>query len=159
MFEWFAAKAVSIFASTGLKLFGDSILQPVLNAWAKSKDINLATHQADIGSSVDLIKTIITANVENAKTQTAYAEAILSWWPFRVLLFMLLVGPVLHMFSICVDATLPKMLGYASWDIDPIKGAYAGYEKELLEFFIIAKPVDTAVSGLIGLFRQIVAKK
>lgn len=41
---------VSLLGGTVFKVFGDSIMTPILNAWAKSKDVNLEVLKARLGT-------------------------------------------------------------------------------------------------------------
>ncbi len=45
-----------------------------------------------------------------------------------------------------------------SWSIPPIRGAYGDAEMQFLLFFVIAKPVDTAISGALGLVSRYLEK-
>lgn len=143
MFEWIA----SALGSTLFKTFGDVIVQPILSAYLKSKDVDLEKFRTSEVSMVQMSAAVLQANVQFADIKSRYALSVLHWWPFRAVLFLLLLFPAMHFIAICWDATFPHIFQYAEWNVDPIKGAYSEYEKDMLQFFIVAKPVDTAVSG------------
>jgi len=150
------------------KIFGDSILSPILNAWAKGKDVDLQKLQSELGSSGALAAAVVKANVEASAQQIAYASSILSWWPFRVLLFALMFFPTLHFAAIMLDSSCPqswgwhivdgKVFGGCGWGVPKVPSPYDGYEREFILFFIIAKPVDSLVSsvgaGMANLLRK-----
>jgi large-conductance mechanosensitive channel len=41
------------------KIFGDSILSPILTAWAKGKDVDLQKLQSELGSSGELAAAVV----------------------------------------------------------------------------------------------------
>jgi len=54
------------------------------------------------------------------------------------------------LFGFTIDSR--HLIGNAcSWSIPPIRGAYGDAEMQFLLFFVIAKPVDSAIFGALGL--------
>jgi hypothetical protein len=86
MFEWLASAA----ASTVFKLFGDNVVQPLLNAYLKSKDVDLEKYKSANISTEHLAVAVLDANVRFAQVKSQYALAVLQWWPFRVILWVIL---------------------------------------------------------------------
>lgn len=154
MLAWLASTA----AAGIFKLFGDNIVQPLLQVYLKSKDVNLAEFQTANTSTVQMASAMLQAHVQYADIKSRYALSVLHWWPFRTVLFLLLLFPAMHFIAICCDATFPHIFGYEVWNIDPIKGAYSQYEHDLIEFFIVAKPVDTAISGALDVLTKYLRK-
>ena len=95
MFEWLASAA----ASTVFKLFGDTIVQPLLNAYLKAKDVDLEKFKSANVATEQLAVAVLDANVRFAQVKSQYALAVLQWWPFRLILWVIL--------GILRDAVLP----------------------------------------------------
>ena len=96
------------------------------------------------------------------QVKSQYAFAVLQWWPFRVILWVILAIAATRFCLIMIDSTWWWVFGCSingrhvvgdacSWSIPPIRGAYGDAEMQFLLFFVIAKPVDTAISGALGL--------
>ena len=158
MFEWIASAA----ASTVFKLFGDTIVQPLLNAYLKSKDVDLEKFKSANVATEQLAVAVLDANVRFAQVKSQYALAVLQWWPFRVILWVILAIAATRFCLIMIDSTWWWIFGCTigskhvvgdacSWSIPAIHGTYGAAEFEYILFFVIAKPVDTAVSGALGL--------
>ncbi len=158
MFEWLASAA----ASAVFKLFGDNIVQPLLNAYLKSKDVDLKKFKSADVATEQLAIAVLDANVRFAQVKSQYALAVLQWWPFRVILWVILAIAATRFCLIMIDSTWWWIFGCTigskhvvgdacSWSIPAIHGTYGAAEFEYILFFIIAKPVDTAISGALGL--------
>ena len=158
MFEWIASAA----ASTVFKLFGDTIVQPLLNAYLKSKDVDLEKFKSANVATEQLAVAVLDANVRFAQVKSQYALAVLQWWPFRVILWVILAIAATRFCLIMIDSTWWWIFGCTigskhvvgdacSWSIPAIHGTYGAAEFEYILFFVIAKPVDTAISGALGL--------
>lgn len=133
--------------------FGTSIVTPILNAWMQSKNIDLQKLQATDASLTTISAAVLDANVKFAQTQEHYNLTILNWWPFRVLLFAILFFPTLHFCMAIADNSLVFFFNepYGWFNVPALKGNFADYEGQAILFFIIAKPVDTAMTGIISL--------
>jgi len=158
MFEWLASAA----ASTVFKLFGDTIVQPLLNVYLKSKDVDLEKFKSANLATEQLAFAVLDANMRFAQAKSQYALAVLQWWPFRLILFLVMAFCAIRFCLIVFDSTWWWLFGCTidgrhligdacSWSIPPIRGAYGDAEMQFLLFFVIAKPVDTAISGALGL--------
>ena len=158
MFEWIASAA----ASTVFKLFGDTIVQPLLNAYLKSKDVDLEMFKSANVATEQLAVAVLDANVRFARVKSQYTLAVLQWWPFRVILWVILAIAATRFCLIMIDSTWwwifgctiggKQVVGDAcSWSIPAIHGTYGAAEFEYILFFVIAKPLDTAISGALGL--------
>lgn len=149
-------------ASGVFKLFGDNIITPILNIWAKSKDVDLAKFTAAAQGTGALAGAVLAANQKFAETKASYALSILNWWPFRLLLFVLLAGTIAHFTAIMIDSTCWKTaarpLGGCGWGIPEVPPKYADIEHSLLLFFVIAKPADTLISGAIAALMKYLQK-
>lgn len=165
MFEWLASAA----ASTVFKLFGDTVVQPFLSTYLKSKDVDLEKFKSANVSTEHFAVAVLDANVRFAKIQSQYALAVLQWWPFRVILWVILAIAATRFCLIMIDSTWwwivgcsingPHVVGDAcSWSIPAIYGTYGAAEFEYILFFVIAKPVDTAISGALGLVGRYLEK-
>jgi|GEM_PF-7093554 len=160
MLAWIGEKLAGGFASVGFKLFGSTILQPILNAWANHENIDLEKFRAAAKSTSELAGAVLQANVQFAATKARYALRVLQWWPFRALLLVLLGVSAIHYTAVILDSTPfptltlgpwllpefgePHVVG--SWGVPTPPPPYDEYEREFLLFFIIAKPVETVAS-------------
>lgn len=158
MFEWLASAA----ASTVFKLFGDNVVQPLLNAYLKSKEVDFEKFKSANVATEQLAVAVLDANVRFAQAKSQYALAVLQWWPFRLILFVVMAFCATRFCLIVFDSTWWWLFGCTidgrhavgdacSWSIPPMRGAYGDAEMQFLLFFVIAKPVDTAISGALGL--------
>ena len=146
------------------------IVGPFLKAYLKSKDVDLEKHKQASQNTTDLAVAVLDANVKFAGVKAQYAVSVLNWWPFRVLLFVL-IGVSVTRFALAeFDSTYwwiygctihgKHMIGdVCSWSFPAIKGTFGEAEKQFLLFFILAKPVDTAVSGAVNMVSGYLAKK
>ena len=145
------------------------VVGPFLQAYLKSKDVDLAKFQSADVESTQLALAVLDANVRYAAIKAQYSLAILQWWPFRVLLFVLISICITRfalaefddtwwwIFGCTIDGK--HVLGDAcSWSIPAIRGTFSDVEKQFLLFFIVAKPVDTAVSGTVNLVSRYLGK-
>lgn len=164
--QWLMSSA----ASAILGVFGDKFVTPFLNVWLKSKDVDLEKFKASEISNEHLAVAVLDANVKFAAVKSTYALSVLQWWPFRAILFTILLFCSVRFVLIVIDSTWWWLFGCTidgvhvvgdecSWSIPAIKGNYGKAEFEYILFFVIAKPVDTAVSGAIGLAGRYLAKK
>lgn len=149
----------NLIAGPLVSLFKDTIVMPILQAYLKSKDVDLEKFKAATPSLEHAVVAVVDANVRFAQIKSSYALSILGWWPFRLILFTLLSVCTVRFCLIVFDATIPKIFGVEPWNIDPITGAYGDAEFQILLFFIIAKPVDTLVSGGISTLSRYLDKK
>ena len=101
MFEWIASAA----ASTVFKLFGDTIVQPLLNAYLKSKDVDLEMFKSANVATEQLAVAVLDANVRFARVKSQYTLAVLQWWPFRVILWVILAIAATRFCLIMIDST------------------------------------------------------
>lgn len=147
-----------------------TIVQPFLQAWMKAKDVDLEKHKQASQNTTDLATAVLDANVKFAETKSSYALAVLHWWPFRVILFVILVFAATRFCLAMFDSTYWWIFGCqikgklvmgdaCSWSFPAMKGNYGEAEFEYILFFVIAKPVDTAVSGALGLVSRYLARK
>jgi hypothetical protein len=138
------------------------VVQPFLQAWMKAKDVDLEKHKAASQDTTALAVAVLDANIKFDEIKAGYALSVLQWWPFRLILFVL-IGACATRFCLAMfDSTWWWVFGCTengrhvvgdacSWSFPAIRGTYAGVEVQFLTFFILAKPVDTAVSGSIDL--------
>ncbi len=166
MFQWLA----NLVAGGVFKAFGDTIVTPVLNAYLKSKDVDLEKFRSAEITTETLAVAVLDANVKFAATKAQYALSVLQWWPFRLVLWAVMAVCSIRFMLAVFDSTWWWVFGCTidgravygdacSWSFPAIKGTYAGIEEQILLFFIVAKPVDTAVSGALGLVSKYLAKK
>ena len=136
-------------AKAVIGIFGDSIFKPFIDVWMKSKDVDLEKFKASTDSTEKLAGAMLIANVEFAKVKADYAVSVLQWWPFRIILFMLLFFPAAHLSMIVIDSSLIWFWKgtFGVFGVPPVPGKYFDIEAQLLLFFVIAKPVDSAVTG------------
>ena len=160
---------LSFLGSGVLDSIGKSFVMPFINVWLKSKDVDLEKFKATDMASTQLAAAVLDANVRFAAIKSQYAVTVLGWWPFRLILFCLLAFCSVRFILIVIDSTWWWLFGCTingehimgdacSWSIPPIKGVYGGAEMQFLLFFIIAKPVDTAVSGTVDLVSRYLGK-
>lgn len=137
------------------------IVQPFLQAYLKSKDVDLEKFKVATASSTELAGAVLAANVKFADIKAGYAIQVLQWWPFRLLLFIL-IGVATARFALAsFDSTWWWIFGcevkghrvygdVCSWSLPAIRGTFGDAEYQFLLFFIIAKPVDTLVGGVVS---------
>lgn len=163
MIAWLASMAAGGVAKAVFGVFGDTIVQPLLQAFLKSKDVDLEKFKASSATVTEIAAGVLVANVEFAKIKSAYALAVLQWWPFRVILFALLFFPTLHFVLITLDsscwATELRPKGGCGWGIPEVPPKYIDIEHQLLLFFVLAKPVDTAVTGALAALRAFLERR
>jgi hypothetical protein len=156
--EWL----LSFFTKGALDAIMGSVVQPFLNVWLKSKDVDLEKYKAAEASTEHLAVAILDANVKFAQVKSQYVLSILQWWPFRLVLWIILAFCATRFCLIVFDSTWWWIFGCSisgrhvvgdacSWSIPAIHGTYGAAEFEYILFFVIAKPVDTAISGALGL--------
>ena len=152
----------SFFTKGVLDAIMGSVVQPFLNVWLKSKDVDLEKYKAAEASTEHLAVAILDANVKFAQVKSQYVLSILQWWPFRLVLWIILAFCATRFCLIVFDSTWWWVFGCSingrhtvgdacSWSIPAIHGTYGAAEFEYILFFVIAKPVDTALSGALGL--------
>jgi hypothetical protein len=135
----------------------ESIINGAINAYMKAKDVDLEKFKSSEAGTVQLGAAILDANIKFAQIKASYSLAILNWWPFRVILFALLFFPSMHFVLHVLDSMCPvswarhlvkgKSVGGCGWGIPDIEPNLFDIYKQLLLFFILAKPVDTAIAG------------
>lgn len=163
--EWL----LSFFTRGALDAIMGSVVQPFLNVWLKSKDVDLEKYKAAEASTEHLAVAILDANVKFAQVKSQYVLSILQWWPFRLVLWIMLAFCATRFCLIVFDSTWWWIFGClingrhvvgdaCSWSIPAIHGTYGAAEFEYILFFVIAKPVDTAISGALGLVSRYLAK-
>jgi len=160
---------INLIGSGIFKIFGDTIVQPFLQAFLKSKDVDLEKFKAATPSLEHAVVAVVDANVKFAAIQSAYNLAILNWWPFRVILFALLFFPAMHFVAIMLDSTCPvvwnlhlvngKSVGGCGWGIPDADPKVFDIYKQMLLFFILVKPVDTVVAGGINILSRYLDKR
>lgn len=136
----------------------DGLLSGVLNIWAKTKDVDLEKFKVSTEATAQVVAHVVDANQKFAETQSSYVMSLLNWRGFRILLWVLMAVAVCHYALVVTDTALPKVFGYAPWNIDPVVGSYAEVTKQLLLFFVLLKPVDTAISGVMMLLARYLQK-
>jgi hypothetical protein len=164
--EWL----LSLFTRGALDAIMGSVVQPFLNVWLKSKDVDLEKYKAAEASTEKLAVAILDANVKFAQVKSQYVLSILQWWPFRLVLWIMLAFCATRFCLIVFDSTWWWIFGCSidgrhvvgdacSWSIPAIHGTYGAAEFEYILFFVIAKPVDTAISGALGLVSRYLEKR
>ena len=147
--------------SSGLVgVFGSAIVQPIVNAWLGSQNIDLEKLQATDTSLTTISAAILQANIQYAGIQENYNITILNWFPFRCILFALLFFPAVHFSMAIADNSVVWFFGepYGWFSVPELKSSFASIENQLLLFFIIAKPVDSAICGTVALMSQYLKK-
>lgn len=154
-----------------MKWFGspESIINGAINAYMKAKDVDLEKFKSSTQTAGVAVASILEANIKFANTKAAYATGILQWLPFRIILLALIGIPSLHFCLIVIDSMCPAVwdlkiirgvsVGSCGWGIPSIPASVFDIYQQMLLFFIIAKPVDTAVSGLVGLIGKYLNRK
>jgi len=136
----------------------NTILGKALDIWGKHMDVDLEKFKTTVTSSSELAGTIVQANEKFAEVKSNYALSVLQWWPFRLILFCLLLIPALHFSLIVLDSMRPHLLGWPALGIPAVPKPYDEIEQNLLLFFVISKPVDTAVGGIISVLLRYLRK-
>lgn len=147
-----------------------TIINGAINAYMKAKDVDLEKFRSANLTTDSMVAHIVEANVQYDQIKSQYALAVLQWWPFRLILFVLLAFCATRFALIVTDSTWWWLFGCkingvhvmgdrCSWSIPPIKGVYGGAEMQFLLFFVVAKPIDTAVSGALGVVQRYLTRK
>jgi hypothetical protein len=166
IFSWLASGV----AKGILGVFGDTIVKPFMDAWMKKKDVDLDKFKTSTVSTEHIAVAMLDAQVKFAETKSRYAFSVLQWWPFRVVLFILVSVCTVRFCLALFDSTWwwivgctvdgkPAVGDACAWGFPAVKGTFGSIEKEMLAFFIVAKPVDTAVSGALDLVSKYLTKK
>ncbi|MFL9823418.1 hypothetical protein [Rhodoplanes sp. SY1] len=139
----------------------DTLIRSAIDAWAKAKDVDLEKFRTAATTSDSMVAHIVEANVAHGRTKAQYALSVLAWWPFRLILFGLLFFPAVHFVAIVLDSSCPqawglhlvggRSVGGCGWGVPAIPDTVRDIYRELLLFFVIAKPADTAISGALAL--------
>ena len=137
------------------KFAGSGIMTQIVQAWADHENVDLAKFQSAETSTGQLATAILQANSAYTVDKMQFDGMILNHVAFRFVLFLLLLFPALHFIAYIVDATLPLMFHYRAWGISD---KYGEVEQDLLEFFVVAKPVDTIAAGAMRLTSQYLNK-
>lgn len=156
----FLAKIFSLLGGGILEGIFKTFVQPFLQAYLKAKDVDLEKFKEASQDTTTLAGSVLVANVKFAEIKSGYALQVLQWWPFRVLLFILISVSVTRFCLAEFDSTWWWIFGctvngkhligdICSWSIPATRGTFGEAEKQFLLFFIIAKPVDTIVGGAI----------
>jgi hypothetical protein len=120
-----------------------ALAQSAVDLWAKKTDTDLEKFKTAAGSGEALAAAVLQANLQAGAQRIAYATSLLSWWPFRLILLVLMLPPALHFAAIMLDSTFAFR-----WGIPKVPPPYDGYEREFILFFIVAKPVDSLIGGI-----------
>jgi hypothetical protein len=147
-----------------------TVVQPFLQAYLKTKDVDLEKYKQSSQNTTDLAVAVLDANVRFAETKANYALSVLQWWPFRLLLFVLISVSTVRFCLAAFDSTWWWMFGctingkhlfgdVCSWSFPAIRGTFGEAEKQFLLFFIIAKPVDAVVSGGMSAVSKYLSKR
>ena len=167
---WLLNLLASGAAKTVFSIFGETIIQPLLTAYLKTKDVDLEKFKASETAVTQMSAAVLDANVRFAQIKSQYALSVLQWWPFRLILWLIMAFCAARFILALIDSTWwwifgctiagrPVMGDACAWSFPAIKGTYAGVEVQMLLFFIVAKPVDTAISGMLGLASRYLANK
>lgn len=163
---------VGVFIKFGLSLLSGnagSILKTALDYWAHKSDVEVTKLQALAPALEQTAVAALNAQVQASAIKADLAKTILNspWARFFV---ALLIGIVSVRFALIVfDSTWWSVWGCnyrgawtygdkCSWNIAPIKGIYGSAEMEILLFWIVAKPIDSAVQGAMNILTTLVRK-
>lgn len=153
------------------------LLKTALDFWAHQTDVNLAEVQAAVPSVEHVAIAALQANTAYANTQADMAKTILNDPLARFFVSCLIGITVVRFCLIVFDSTWwwiwgcdPAMLippsgakwvygDKCSWDIPAIKGLYGGAEMQILLFWIIAKPVDSAIQATMTGVNALIRRK
>jgi hypothetical protein len=135
-----------------------TFVQPFLQAYLKSKDVDLEKFKQSTTSTTELAAAVLSANVRYAEIKSGFIVSILQWWPIRMCFVLLIATSTARFMLACFDSTWWWMFGCmidgrhvigdaCSWSFPSMKGAFAEAEKQFLLIFVIAKPVDSVVTN------------
>lgn len=155
----------------------NGLLQTALNYWSHKTDVNLAEVQAALPSAEHVAIAALNANVQASAIQADMAKTILNDPMARFFVGLLIGVTVMRFCLIVFDSTWWWMWGCdpsslipassakwvygekCSWSIPAIRGLYGGAEMQILLFWIIAKPVDSAIQGVMATVNAVIRKK
>src|ERR1051326_8706800 len=101
MLDWIFSR-LSVAA---LDVVMEKVVQPFLQIWLKAKDVDLEKFRATEIGAVQLGAAVLDANVKFASIKSGYALSVLQWWPFRLILFVLLLFCSVRFCLILIDST------------------------------------------------------
>lgn len=145
------------------------ILQTALNFFAHKEDVDLGKVQATAQPIATVASGILQANAQVAATKATVAVKMLDnplvkWAVGGVVLLVCLRFGLIVFDSTywwiggCVIDGIRTYGDSCSWNIPPIKGIYGGAETEFLLFWVVAKPVDSAVQGVTAVLTSALRK-
>lgn len=145
---------------TGLTGGGlNGFVNSVIEGWAKIRNVDLQKFRTAATTTGELGAHIVEANTKFAQMDFAYKGFLLGFWYFRLAFGLLFWVVVLRWVLVFTDATLPFVFGYEPWSIEALKGAGADYERQILLFFIVAKPVDSAITGATRILMKVIERR
>lgn len=146
------------------------LLKTALDYWAKKQDVELEKLKASLPGTEHVAIAALDANVKAAAIQASLSSKMLDNPIVKYTLGVTVAFVALRFCLItfdstwwwirgCVDEQGVRVYGDAcSWNIPAIKGIYAGAEQQFLLFWVVAKPVDSAIRGVMTLLARIVSK-
>lgn len=147
----------------------EKIISGAINAYMKAKDVDLEKFKSENATADHMVANILEANVRFAAVKAQYALGVLNWWPFRLILFALLFFPSLHFIAIVLDSSCPvswgwhviagRSVGGCGLGIPAIPESVFDVYKQMLLFFVLAKPADTAINGALSVVGRYVDRK
>lgn len=114
-------KLLGVFGSGLIKIFGDSVLGPILKTLQNGQ-----TAQRDV--AVQVVQAEMAANAAKAAVAPA----------FKGLVYGIGIPPAVHFGAICLSKTFA--LG---WPIEPLPAEYVGIQATILTAFFVSSPLVT----------------
>lgn len=148
----------------------DNLLKTALSFWAKKQDVDLAKLQSTLPSAEHVAIAALNANVAANAQRVEIAKTFLNNPIIRFSIGIVVAIVCVRFILVIFDSTYwwifgctldgEKVLGdQCSWSIPPIKGIYGNAEQQFLLFWVVAKPVDSAVQGVMGVLQKILEKR
>lgn len=147
-----------------------ALLQTALNFFAQKTNTDLAEVQAALPSAEHVAIAALNANAQAAAIQADMAKTVLNDPIARFAVGILIAVTAVRFVLIVFDSTYWWVFGCTidgariygdkcAWNIPAIHGIYGGAEMQILLFWIIARPVDSAVQGITSVITNVIKKK
>lgn len=94
-----------------VKFLSGNIIGRLFDAWAKSKDVDLAKYQTSAGVSGTVVTTVL--QTEAASTQARF-DLLKGLWITQWLIALALLPPIVHSGLVYIDSSCPASWGWGA---------------------------------------------
>lgn len=139
---------LNLLGSGILKVFGNSILIPILDRLNKKSDTDLEKVKVAVGAERDVMLAQIQANIAAYETR---AQLLVAQWgrpEIRILILVIAIPAAVHFGAVMLDSV--PLFGHVvgSWKIPKLPTPYDTYEWIILQSFFVLAPVQVGMGAL-----------